>query len=60
LPRIIWQSYNDKIGLSLGNLVDAANKYESLDGDKDRATGMDQITYIYRSFIDMISCAIHF
>jgi len=47
LPRIIWQSFNDKIGLSLRNLVDAANKFESLDGDKDRGTGMDQITYIF-------------
>lgn len=44
LPRIIWQSFNDSIGLSLGNLVDAANKYESFDGDKDRSTGTDQIT----------------
>jgi len=47
LPRIIWQSFNDQIGLSLGNLVDAANKYESLDGEKDRGTGMYHITYIY-------------
>jgi hypothetical protein len=46
IPRIIWQSFNDKIGLSLGNLVDAANKYESLDVDKDRGIGMDHITFI--------------
>ena len=46
LPRIIWQSFNDKTGLLLGNLVDAANKYETFDGDKDRATGIDQITSI--------------
>jgi hypothetical protein len=43
LPRIIWQSFNDRIGLSLDNLVDAANKYDSFDGDKDRATGIDHM-----------------
>jgi hypothetical protein len=43
----------------LGNLVDAANKYESLDGEKDRGTGMYHITYIYRPLIDLISCAIY-
>jgi hypothetical protein len=59
LPRIIWQSFNDQIGLSLGNLVDAANKYESLDGEKDRGTGMYHITYICRPLIDLISCAIY-
>ncbi len=44
IPRIIWQSFNDRIGLSLDNLVDAANKYDSFDGDKDRSTGIDHMT----------------
>jgi hypothetical protein len=62
LPRIIWQSFNDKIGLSLGNLVDAANKYESLDGDKDRSTGIDHITYIciYTNVFVLISLVVQY
>ncbi|CAF5124866.1 unnamed protein product, partial [Rotaria socialis] len=44
LPRIIWQSFNDKTGLSVGHLVEAANKYESIDVDQDRETGMYHIT----------------
>ncbi|CAF1080695.1 unnamed protein product [Adineta steineri] len=43
LPRIIWQSFNDKFGLSLRNLVDAANKYESLDVDKERGAVVQYI-----------------
>lgn len=39
LPRIFWQSFNDKIGLPLGNFVDAANKYDSFDIKTDRQTG---------------------
>ncbi|CAF1290087.1 unnamed protein product [Adineta ricciae] len=38
LPRIFWQSFNDKIGLPLGNFVDAANKYDSFDVKTDRQT----------------------
>ncbi len=53
LPRIIWQSFNDKIGLPLGNLVDAANKYESFDGDKDRGAGRYHITYIF-IYVDLL------
>ncbi|CAF0837032.1 unnamed protein product [Rotaria sordida] len=44
LPRIIWQSFNDKIGLSLENLVDAANKYESFDHDDDRSSVVQYIS----------------
>ena len=45
LPRILWQSFSDKIGLSLGHLVDAAHTYESFDGDDtDRNKGMYCIT----------------
>ncbi|UJR36534.1 hypothetical protein I4U23_029255 [Adineta vaga] len=43
LPRIIWQSFNDKIGLSLGNLVDAANKYDTFDSRDDRGTVVQYI-----------------
>ncbi len=44
LPRIIWQSFNDKIGLSVGNLLDASTKCEAFGFDEDRSKGMSQIT----------------
>ncbi|CAF1492167.1 unnamed protein product, partial [Didymodactylos carnosus] len=43
-PRIIWQSFNDKIGLSLGKLVDASNKYELLDVTQERGTVVHYIS----------------
>ncbi|CAF3311013.1 unnamed protein product [Rotaria sp. Silwood2] len=43
LPRIIWQSFNDKIGLSIGNLVNISHRYESSDVDEDQIKGMSQI-----------------
>lgn len=46
VPRILWQAFNDTIGLSLGNLVDAANKYETLDGEKDRSAGRDPLVLL--------------
>jgi hypothetical protein len=61
IPRIIWQSFNDKIGLPLESLVDAANKYEKFDGDKDRNAGMNQITYTFFLYkLIFFSCAIYF
>lgn len=53
LPRILWQSFNDKIGLSIGALVDAANKYEAFYGDSDRSAGMYHITFI-EIYIDLL------
>jgi len=35
-PRFIWISLNSKYGLNLRNLVDAAKKYESVDGNDNR------------------------
>jgi hypothetical protein len=43
LPRIIWQSFNDKMGLPLANLVDASNKCASLDLDDARGPGTSQM-----------------
>lgn len=40
LPRIIWQLFNDKIGLSIGNLVYASNQYQAFDDDADRNKGI--------------------
>lgn len=39
LPRIVWQSFNDKIGLPLKNLIDAANKCDVFDTDEERGSG---------------------
>jgi hypothetical protein len=44
IPRILWQSFNDRIGLSVGNLVEAANRSESYDNGADRIAGVYQIT----------------
>ncbi|CAF2384954.1 unnamed protein product [Rotaria sp. Silwood2] len=55
LPRIIWRSFNDKIGLPLENLVDAANKYESFDSDNDRNKVVRYISYClqrYQEYVD--------
>jgi len=54
LPRIIWRSFNNNIGLSLGNLVDAADKYETLDVDKDRGAVVQFISQrlqLYEEYI---------
>ncbi|CAF1024166.1 unnamed protein product [Rotaria sordida] len=44
LPRIIWQSFNDKIGLSIGNLVNVSNRYESFDNDEDQNRAIKYIS----------------
>ncbi|CAF0956505.1 unnamed protein product [Adineta ricciae] len=36
LPRFLWQSFNDKFGLSIGVLVDASSQSEMFDTDKER------------------------
>jgi len=46
IPRMIWQSFNDKIGLAIGNLVEAANKSESYDDNADRNKGIYISNYI--------------
>ncbi len=44
LPRIIWQSFNNKIGLAIRNLVDASNKCQSFNIDENRNESMSYIT----------------
>ncbi|CAF4153811.1 unnamed protein product, partial [Rotaria sp. Silwood2] len=44
LPRIIWQSFNDKIGLSIGNLVNISHRYESSDVDEDQIKVINYIS----------------
>lgn len=49
LPKILWQSLNDKIGLSVSNLLDAANRYESFDGQNERSAIVKYISnYLIR------------
>lgn len=36
LPRVVWLSLNNKYGIHLRNLVDAAKKYESVDSCSNR------------------------
>ena len=40
LPRFLWQSFNDKFGLSVGVLVDASSQSEMFDTDKERDAGL--------------------
>ena len=36
LPRFIWLSFNSRYGVNLKNLVDAAKKYETVEGSDNR------------------------
>ncbi|CAF3442005.1 unnamed protein product [Rotaria socialis] len=55
LPRIIWQSFNDKTGLSVGHLVEAANKYESIDVDQDRETVVQYISNCLQRYDEYVN-----
>ncbi|CAF1252900.1 unnamed protein product [Didymodactylos carnosus] len=54
IPRILWQSFNDKIGLSLRNLVDASNKYELLDVDEERGAVVHYISDTLRRYQEYV------
>ncbi|CAF2059412.1 unnamed protein product [Rotaria magnacalcarata] len=55
LPRIIWQSFHDKTGLSVGHLVEAANKYESIDVDQDRGTVVQYISNCLQRYDEYVN-----
>ncbi|CAF1292655.1 unnamed protein product [Adineta steineri] len=55
LPRIIWQSFNDKIGLSIRNLVDASNKCQTCDSDEDRSTVIQYISDCLQRYEEYIN-----
>ncbi|CAF0810702.1 unnamed protein product [Rotaria sp. Silwood1] len=59
LPRIIWQSFNDKIGLPLENLVEAANQYDSYDGDNDHCTAVQYISQCLQRYEEYVQPRIY-
>ncbi|CAF4280124.1 unnamed protein product [Rotaria socialis] len=57
LPRIIWQSFNDRIGISIGNLVDVSNECESYDDENNRNKVIQYISDCLERYQEYVSIA---
>ncbi|CAF4941894.1 unnamed protein product [Rotaria sp. Silwood1] len=59
LPRIIWQSFNDKIGLSIGNLVHISNKYQTSDVNEDQIKAIKYISDCLQRYEEYVNFPKH-